>query len=274
MSFIEHDVLEGFSRGSLEEKIATVRKEARKALKTKKLWEVATHKDHAIMVDADQVFYRVNLLEKDGKITCGEIEKLKVPVVEDVEAWLAQEMHHMAEDLVDDVDVKDLRNRLHNIIRFVKPGTPFWMPEIVQKIHESQDAKAPWVSFVTENGEKIKKFLESDLRLPKTRYSSLSKEKLVEYEGEIRDSVHRCVKRVGDIVDDSGKMVFDPDQGTLAVIRDSLIGEARKIESLLGRAERLMLKENLVEMADVHDKLAERFRNMAAVVEYLKSTTH
>lgn len=269
MSFIESSVLNKLSVGSLENKRFIVEQKAEEN-GCKNVAVVATHNDYAIVLCDKGKFFKVKFEEVDGNIDV-VFEELDLPVVDDVDGFISKELSEVSEKMMKGEEVS--RNRLHDLSKLIKENGIFWLSDVVKSLRE--DREDNWLSFHDENRDDIRdklkgKIIETENRVPRTRFSKLSDKRLIDCGSEIKESINVLLELFKQVVDESNKIMFDNSNEVFETVKNSLIGDAKNINESLSKAKRLMLSKVTRVMAETHDWLSERAKKMVIVSEFLK----
>lgn len=268
MSFVESSVLNKLSVGSLEHKRFMVEQKAEEK-GCKDVAVVATFFDHAIVLCDKGKFFKAKFEEVDGFDVV--FEEFDLPVVEDIDCLISKELSEVSEKMMKGEEIS--RNRLRDLSRLIKENGVFWLSDVVKSLRE--DREDDWLSFHNENRDDIRdklkgKIIETENRVPRTRFSKLSDKRLTDCGTEVKESINVLLELFKEVVDESNKIMFDNSNEVFETIKNSLIGDAKNIDESLSKAKRLMLSEVTRVMAETHDWLSERAKKMVIVSEFLK----
>lgn len=268
-SFVKKEVLDGFRRGSYEERIELV-KEACEVALDKAVNVIATDDMKAIVIDEDGNFHQLKYAMGDGEISEATIHDFAVGTVdeESMDAEVAKELRAVVDALIEGQDVS--RTQVRVLASMVEKGQLYWLSDVLKELHENLTGS--WQETYTSNREAIRKGLQGKLQklegqVPSTRYAKLGK-KLPGFEFELRESMRVLAGVAQQIVDSAGDLVFNDDEE--GATHQALIAEARALRGLLCKAERLMRTDDLGRVAETHDGLAERTKEMLVMAEHLK----
>lgn len=274
MSFLSASVLAKLRKGSYEERALSVQYAAEEKL-GQTVNVISTTGDGMVLLAEDGSFYTVKY-SWDSKGLSGEIdvEKADVPLVEDLDTHLAEELRAVTRALMRGDVTEETRNRFRDLGRRVESGGDYWLSGISAKISEACGDDG-WFATYSEQREEIRGALKGQIRalegrVPRTRYTKLGAEKMGKYEDDLRESVSVLRKILCETVDSCQDFVFSSEGDTdLEGFKDSLIEEARVVAGMLAKVERLVTKADLYEMAQVHDTIADRAKDVMIVAGYL-----
>ena len=275
MSYLTATALGRLREGSFEQRAVMV-----KAAVEEKLGQgvsvLATTSGSMTVLAEDGTFYRALYGWNDKNLLIGdvEVEKADVPVVEDLDVYLAGELRDMTRALMRGGLDEESRNRFRELACHVRDDGDYWLSTVSARIEEACREDG-WFQTYTESMDEIRGAMKGQIRalegqVPRTRYVRLGAEKLGRYEAALRESVSTLRKILRHTVDSCRDFVFSSDEDMdLSEVRDSLIEEARAVAGMLAKVERLVTRHDLYEMALVHDRVAERSKDMMIVAGYL-----
>jgi hypothetical protein len=274
MAYVQGSSIDKIYEGGLEHQVAIIHNAIQEAFGDMGVKVIATHMDHSFVSDENGRMSKVTYTLKGDKVEDVKIRKSKaVPIIEDEEipAFVSKRLKSVIEDMMDGKSVS--RNRFRELSQLLKEDEDYWLSDVLNRLEESGKDQE-WYKMYETNMAQIRTSLYGRLRkiegiVPKTRYYKL-KDKIVDFQEEMNESLEILSKVAKGVVDESKKLVFDSGDGFFGAIQESLIAEAQAIESLLGKAEKLRGVEDASRMALTHDRLAERAKTMAIVSEYLK----
>ena len=270
MPYIQGSEIQKYQEGSYEERILKL-SEAIETAHGKSVRILATHPEHALVVDSDGDFLRASY--KTGKSGFKvEMAGSDVQVIEDkdVPLFTAQELRAVVRDGMS--GKAPTRTRVRALFGLVSEDEEYWLSDILTKIDESMEGNCAWTSLY-ESNESVPG-LESALmsKIPSTRYASLPENRISDFESELRESLTLLSEVFAGVVDEISGVVFDEsDDNERSAVRRSLIDEAQAANSLLTKVEQLMSEVDIKRTAKAHDKLAERAKKMAAVSVWIQA---
>lgn len=276
-TFIESDVLAELRKGSMETFTDGLSEAA-----SKKLGEdvsvFATHRDHAFGTAGDRVV-RVTWKRTD-KGTEVAVEDAEVTVItsESIDSFVAGKLSDTVDSLLDG-DLDGSRTQLRAIVRHVLPEGKYWSSDGIQ-IAESVLAEKPqWlVVYEDDEGRKaIRKAVhgvlgETEGQVPRTPYSRIPRKRLAEFTTEIQESLTKLSELLSGLPGQLKDLKFTEDEAEdveLVAARDSIVAESSTLERAVTVALRFLREEDLPQVADFHDILAERVKPMLVVGRFL-----
>ena len=274
MSYVQGSAIDKAYQGCLEHQAAVVKAAIEEAFGSP-VSIVATHADHSIVCDEKGRFQKVSY-----KIVDGVVEDLKIrltrsiPVIEDedVPAFVSKGLKKIASDMMKGKPAQ--RTQVREMVQLLKNDEDYWLTDVLEKIDESRKDQK-WFKMYESNITQIRTSLHGRISkiektIPKTRYAAIAKDKLTNFESELRESLTILGQIVKGLVDETQNMVFDIDNEFYSAIQTSLIAEGQTVHGLFVKAEKLLRPDDIGRMAMAHDRLASRAKTMAIVSEHLK----
>jgi len=266
MPYVQESEIAKYHQGSFEDKIQSLHSAVESA-HGKKIRMLATHVEHALVVDEDGKFLRADFLagKKGLKV---EVSDAGISVVDeaDLPVFVSREIREIVEAGMSG-EAPD-RTRVRSLFGLLERDEQYWLTDVLAKLDEVISADSDWLSEDAPEGE------PSALaqRIPTTRYTKLPDGRLSEFTDELADSMTILAEVFASVVDETTALVFDEEEDTgRSAVRKSLIAEAQAANSLLVKAEKLMSSKDAERTAEAHDKLAERATKMAAVSASLRA---
>jgi hypothetical protein len=271
---IEQTVLKALCAGSFEQIAEQIASAVAATLGDVNV--LATHPMHAVVVDADGGFHQVIYECRDGRVVEVVTEPLKVPVIDDAEqpryvACEAQEIVRLACEgkLVGDA----LRTRVHGLAQMVEQGVGYFASDAVLELQVAEDDA--WYAWYARDVQKVRQRVVGSIReredMVPAPLGAIPAEKWADRELDLTISIQAMRSALGQLVDECAGLGFDENNELDAITR-SLNGEALAMGAALEKAGRLMLTRDVGMMAETHDRLAKRVKQMVIVAEYLKRT--
>lgn len=264
MPYVQSSEVAKYHAGSYEDRMQQL-KAAVEAQHGKAVRLLATHVEHALVVDEDGQFLRANYKRgKQGLTVSLAAADINVVGEDDLFAFVAGEIRSIVESGAR--GERPDRTRVRDLCSLVQPGEVYTLGAALLGIAEA--ATDGWMGKL----EEAQAAAESPLaaRVPTTRYTQLPDGRLSEFVEELRDSMRELAGVCAGVVDEISPLVFHEDDERSAV-RQSLIAEAQAASCLLVKAEKLMASSDAQRTAEAHDNLAERARKMAAVSAWLRA---
>lgn len=262
MPYVQGSEIAKYHAGSFEERIASLQSAIEGDL-GKRVTILATHPEHALLIDEDGTFRRADYKIRSGAVSVALSESdVRVLGDGDVPAFIAAELRALVAEALDG-RAPD-RTRVRDLGAMVRRGEPYWMVDVLEALERTTLEDAAWMADPVQFSESV----DPSFGIPVTRYRALPPEKLSAFFEELRDSVGVLSSVYTKVVDEASALVFDGDQERSAV-RNSLIVEAQAAASLLSKAEKLMASSDVERTAKAHDRLAERAERMVAVLPWL-----
>lgn len=219
-----------------------------------------------------EVSYEWN--EQGEVVVSGDKASRAVPILSesDIPRHVARELKSITKVMMRGGDVEVPRIRELSIL--LKEDEYYWISDLVSKIEESSSDKSEWYRMYESNVEKIRTSLYGRVRelegnVPKTRYSKIAEDRLGEFESEIKESIGILCDLYSGFISRCNGFCFPEKHGFLSSVRESMNAEAQAVVGLLGKAEKLLGREDLPLIARAHDRMADRARTMALVTEYM-----
>lgn len=274
MPYVQGTAIDKIFKGSFEHKALTVKEFLEKHV-GKEINVLSVHQDYSVFADQSGAFHEATYKFDGEKLENIEIKPTnKIPVIQDadVPVFVSESLRAIASDMSAGND--PLRTQVREVMQLLRNDEEYWIGDIITKLEESAN-DSEWYRMYDANKEQIRTSMygsirEIEARVPKTRYVKIPKSKLPEFEKELRESVSVIRAILEKVVDETQKMVFSKEDGFYGAIQKSLTVEAQALQGLLGKAEKLMRKEDVFRIAMAHDRLAERSRIMSIVTEHLK----
>lgn len=276
MPYVQGSKLNEKYIGSLGHKIEIVNDAICKKLDSDDVNIVSVHENYAYGIDGAGKIFKASYKFKNGDI--GDIEisdSDDIPVFEEDE--IPNFVSVQLKDVVEKMMNGELpeRTQVRELYQMISEEEDYWMSDVMEKIYESMDG-SDWYKMYDANQDKIRTSLYGEIRkiespIPKTRYTKINSSKLLSFDEELKESLTILKKVINEIVDECEIMVFDNDSDFYGANCESLKVEAQAITGLLSKAEKLMRQDEIVRIAEAHDKLAERAKEMAVVAKYLKN---
>lgn len=279
MPYIQGSKIDGQFKGSLEHKALLIRDAIVEHFGESRVSVLATHSNHALVMDGVGQMLEVSYNLKKGKVENIEAKPTDVvPIIadEDLPAHVAGELRSMAESAMRGEKIS--RTQVREVAQLLDKDEDYWLSDVIEKT-ENVATKSEWFKMYEANQEQIRTSLYGRIReiekpIPSTKFAKIAPSKLGNFEEELKEAVGVLCKFAHQLVDECSKMVFDQKRDEFfSAICESLNVEAQAVASLLGKAEKLMRTEDMERMAVAHDRLAERAKVMAVVAEYIKNRT-
>lgn len=275
MPYVQGSAIDKVYFGSLEHQMSTIRAAIEEAFGGAPVNIVATHQDHSFVCDEKGRFQKVSYKVVDGVVEDVKIRLTRtIPIIEDdaMPLFVAEKLKKMVGAMSKGRTVG--RTQVREIVQLIDKGEEYWLEDVLSKINESMEGQE-WHKMYESNMAQIRTLLHGRLGkiesgIPKTKYTSIAKDKLSNFTGELAESLTIMREIVESLVDETQNIVFHKDNEFFCAIQASLIAEAQAVTGLLRKAEKLMRPEDVGRMAMAHDKFAERAKTMAIVFEYLK----
>lgn len=266
MPYVQGSEIQKYHDGSFEDRIRLL-KGAVESKHGKQVNILATHAEHALVVDEDGEFHRVNYKSGKKGLTVEMAEPdLRVVIDVDLPSFVAEEIRAIVESGLN--GEKPDRTRVRDLFGLVERNEQYWLGDVLDKLDEATPDSAEWMSLYESKSEASK--LAG--KIPTTRYTKLPEGKLHDFVEELRDSIIVLAEVFAGVVDENSGVVFDEDRNKdRSAVRKSLIAEAQAANSLLVKAEKLMSSSDAERTAQAHDKMAERAEKMAAVSELIQA---
>lgn len=276
MPVIKGSSIEKARVGSLENKIEAINSMISEKYKDTSFSVLATCEDKAVVLISDgtvrDIGYSVNE-DSTYSITSDRANK-SIDVISEDNAvnHVAGQLSSVVSTIMKDKELS--RTQVRELLSLVNKDDLYWLSD-VDNVFEDVTKDSEWMKMYDTNVERIRTSLYGNIRaieanVPKLKYSSIPKNKLVDFYGEVTESMGIIKNSVGSVSENCGGIQFKDKEEFLGSIRDSLIAEAQSIGALLGKAEKLYRQDGLPLLANIHDKLADRVRVMAVMSEYLK----
>jgi len=270
MPFVQGRAIEKARKGSMESKATAIR--GCVLSHTPDVGIVATFEDHVLAFKGDDLL-RFSIGVQDGVYSVSSVKPSRsIPVIEDrqVAAHVSKQLESFASKIAKGQDIDS--EEMAGLASLVSADEAYWVSEVGALISESEDAG--WFEMYEANLESIKTTLKGRIRelasaIPKTRYAKIPESKLLEFKKEIKDSVSMVRDVLAGLGSDDKELVFSEEKVFLGEVRKSLKTEAQAVESLLGKAVELMGDSNISQVANIHDRTANRARAMSLVNAYI-----
>lgn len=236
---------------------------------------VSTSMDSVILVNEDGNGMRVSVdLDADGKVVLGEEKAYKaISAISDdrVPSFVSESLRGIATSILEGKPVK--RTQVREVMDLVGKDEHYWVSDILDGMNESISSST-WGDVYSANMDRIRTSLYGNIRnieskVPKARYTKLPEGKLSGFVGELSDSMEIVSEVYSDVAGKCAGMSFGDDFNK--GVCESLVAEAQVNGDLLGKAARLMRDDNMSQVAEAHDKMADRARTMVLMSEYLAS---
>jgi hypothetical protein len=276
MPVIKGSSIEKARVGSLENKIEAINSMVSEKYKEIPFTVLATCEDRAVVLLSDgtvrDIFYTINEDNTYG-ITSDRVNKSIDVISEDrVINHVSEQLSYIVSTMVKDKDLS--RTQVRELLSLVNKDDLYWLSD-VDNVFEDITKESEWMKMYDTNIERIRTSLYGNIRaieanVPKIKYSSIPKNKIGDFYGEVTESMCIVKDSVCKVSESCNGIQFKDKEEFLGSIRDSLIAEAQSIGALLGKAEKLYRQDGLPLLANIHDKLADRVRVMAVMSEYLK----
>jgi hypothetical protein len=279
MPFIQGSVIEKAKKNSIENRLDTV-KHLVQSKYDSPLNIVATFEDYVLAFDKDKGLRKISYyINEDGVLEIKSNNASKaIPVIEDdnIPFHVAGELTKITNLLMNGNGITEaIRTQVRELIPFVRKDEMYWMSDIVSSINEATGEDSEWYKMYDANVERIRTSLHGRIRdiegqVPKTHYSRLAENRLLEFKKEISDSINIINELYSGFIVKCQGFTFSEKQEFLSAVRESLIAESQAIVGLLGKADKLSGQDgDLPLVAKAHDRLADRARTMALVSEYI-----
>lgn len=280
-AFIEQSVLETLSKGSLE-----AYSDGIAAAASEKLGEdvslFATHKTHAYGIAGERVV-KVTW-ERTSEGTSVQVEDADVSVIteKNVDTFVAKTLRQTVEDLVDGRG-GEARNRLHLLALHIEDDGQYWVSDGIAMVKGLGDSPV-WLEQYIESKDSIREAVDDadaiERRMPRTPYSRIPSESLSDFRAELYDSLKQIKNVLGGLKESVGVLDFPTDPKTegykhggvaLALAKEALVVESLVITKSIDTVLRLAQDEDIYEIAEYHDNLAERGKAMVVLSAFLAS---
>ncbi len=262
-AFFEVDRLEALKKGSAESFALQLSKEVSEQ-HGETVTIFATHQGHAFGATDNGVV----------KVTYGA--ELKVEDVDDVplvtpgnrDIYVSRSLREVTQSLLGEGDVKDVRNQLHGVALTVEGDECYWSADGVKMAEAALEAESGACERAYEEaGDRVAQVLGERLgavqgRVPKTPYARIPRDRLEDFRPELRDSLHQIEGLADSLAADDGVPVLSEEH------KASLRDLSRSIVVIRRHFERAATNEEIVQIAECHDKIAACVRAMITMSEF------
>lgn len=269
-AFIDPDVFDREREGSYESVVEN-RAEAVKEKLGSDAVLVATFEDRSVYATPSAGF--VVSFSPEGDVT--SFDKKDIVVTEGrLDSYMGESLRAVVTAMIEGSDVP--RNRLRHVVKSVEPRS-YWFADFAAPMDEHLSSEPEWLTVYIDNRQMIRKSLHgavasTEARVPSSRYGKLGEAKLVDFQAELEESVdfmlHLLMETVGrisslEVVSDSS-YEFDN-----VVVAKQIADDARSMLECGKAVRRLARGSDLGHVAQIHDSLADRLRDMVIIEEYL-----
>jgi hypothetical protein len=240
---------------------------------------LATHSDHLfVVVEGEDCIRRIGL-KFDGTGVGVISNRITEGLVS--ESNRDRYVSNLLREAVDQILAGEECNRLHALATLVRPNGRYIFTEEFDAVMETAKEPQYWAALYETNRKDIRKSVhgtlgEDDALVPKTRYSTLPDRKLGDYYSEIHESLEILFGLVQDVLEDLESMSperINAKGWNAKKMLDTMKNECHTIGNHGRKAIELARKDNLPEIATLHDRLAESVKTMLIMRRFAKIST-
>jgi hypothetical protein len=272
-SCIDSKVLGDIREGSYEETSSLRERAATEALPEDAVL-IASFPEHSVFATSEMA-YRVKFSEEDGELAVESAEKVPGVVVteNDADSYVGSMLEGTVKDLLEGTRIP--RNRLQALMRMVESKS-YWFSDYSHSMVEQLSAPSDWQEAYTSNKSDIRKSLHGSLavleaKVPRTRYGKLGS-KLPDFQAELDESFSIMLRLLDEV---AGNVIGLEVQGSpgydfsVVDVAEKVANEARSLGECGEAVRRLAREGDLGALAEIHDALAERLKDLVIVEEFI-----
>jgi hypothetical protein len=240
---------------------------------------IASFQDHLfVVVEGDERIRRVGLKISDEGVSISSVRFTGGLVTEStVDGYVSS----VLSEAVDCLLAGERCNRLRDIIPLVKADGRYFFTEEYQSVMHSSEKKRYWESLYEMNRKDIRKAIygfvrEEEAKAPKARYSSVNESEMASFSKEIVESIRSLVAMSNEIATDVS--AIEPSTVTakgwdVKKVLDTIKEECDTVVVHAPKAIELSKEANLIELAEMHDRLADLVRNLLVMKKFISVST-
>ena len=276
--FIDGDKFSKMRLGSIERGIEAA-KQIAEAHFGKPVEVLATHTDHFfVIIEGDASITRANVKIVDGEAKIVSSAPADGLVTEqNIEKYVSSLISEAVDEILDGKPC----NRLHVLPNLMKRGGRYLFSEEFDAAMSVANGDSYWQSLYELNKKSIRRSVyghvrEEEATVPKTRYGMIGSGKISEFEPELRESLAILFGIIHSVQEDLAKVSPDrvkADGWNVNKLLESIASECNLLADHGRKALELSNKNNLSQLASLHDRLADTVKSMTIMKRFVQNST-
>jgi hypothetical protein len=276
--FIDGDKFSKMRLGSIERGIEAA-KQIAEAHFGKPVEVLATHADHFfVIIEGDSSITRANVKIVDGEAKIVSSASNEGFVTEqNIEKYVSGVISESVDAILDGKPC----NRLHVLPMLMKRGGRYLFSEEYESAMAVAGGDSYWQSLYELNKKSIRRSVyghvrEEEASVPKTRYGMIGSGKISEFEPELRESLAILFGIIQSVQEDLAKVSPDrvkADGWNVNKLLESIASECTLLADHSRKALELSNKNNLSQLASLHDRLADTVKSMTIMKRFVQTST-